>query len=81
MSLDLFSRHTLRSKKAPQGRVLASNSPSDALHLQRSLAIATFVLTHASLEFVDQLALPSARAALVLTVESEGLWGSSLAFR
>lgn len=81
MSLDLFSKHSLRSKEAPQGRVFASNSPGNALHLQRSLAIATFVLTHASLEFIDQLALPSARAALVLTVESEGLWGSSLAFR
>jgi hypothetical protein len=78
MSLNLFSRHALRSKKAPQGRILASNSPSNTLHLQCSLAIATLILTHASLKIIDQLALPSARAALVLTVESEGLWGSSL---
>jgi hypothetical protein len=78
MSLNLLSRHALRSKQTSQRSILTRNGPRNTLHLQRSLAIATLELTNAILQIIEQFTLSCTRATLVLAIESERLGGSSL---
>jgi hypothetical protein len=66
MRLNLLRSDTLGSEQSPQSRILTSHNPRYALHLERSLCIATFKVTHAILKIVEQVSLTSARTTLVL---------------
>lgn len=78
MGLDFIGGNPFRGEQTPQGGVLTGDGPRHALHLKRGLAIAALVLADPTLQVLEELTLPRARATLVLSVESEGFGGSVL---